>query len=71
MAFDSIPRPTDWLGYINPREGRQSGLQGAHLFADKEWEPGRRFNFLTRLGYGPNSFNRTVRFPAHSGRSGA
>jgi hypothetical protein len=32
MAFDWIPRPTDWLKYILPREGRANGLQGAHIF---------------------------------------
>ncbi len=49
MAFDWIPRPTDWLKYILPKEGRDSGLQGAHIFSDKEWEPSKRFAFLKDL----------------------
>lgn len=56
MAFDWIPRLTDWLNYIMPREGRLSGLQGAHLFSDKEWESGKRFEFLKQLGFDANHF---------------
>lgn len=54
MAFDNIPRPTDWLDFIGPREGRANGLQGAHFWADNDWATGGRFAFLTKLGFGPN-----------------
>ena len=33
MTFPELIRPIDWLGFINPKEGRATGIQGAHLFA--------------------------------------
>jgi hypothetical protein len=70
MAFDNITRPTDWLGFINPRAGRNNGLQGAHLFAEKLWRLGERFNFLSRLGNGVgvnNTNNGSLNPETHRG----
>ena len=40
MTFPELIRPIDWLGFINPKEGRATGIQGAHLFGANLWGNG-------------------------------